>query len=150
MHKTLKYETTIPSAANLKRQQHRFDGFLKEFNQVRPHEALGMKSPSQVYQPSSRKLPARLPRIEYPAHYEVRRVSNNCGIRWKHHRVCVSQVLSGEYVGMEEIDDGVWDVYYGPVWLGRFFEKLMKIEDEKGKLQRQYRKKYNKKCKPCP
>jgi hypothetical protein len=48
--------------------------------------------------------------------------------------------LSGEYVGLEEIDDGVWDVYYGSVWLGRFFEKLMKIEDEKGKLQRQYRK----------
>lgn len=149
MHKTLKYETTIPPAANLKKQQVRFDKFLQEFNQERPHEALGMKSPSQVYHPSPRKMPKRLPQIEYPAHYEVRRVSNNCGIRWKHRHICVSQVLAGDYVGLEEIDDGIWDVYYGPVWLGKFFEKMMKIEDEQVKLQRQFRKKNNSKCKPC-
>ena len=136
MHKTLKYETTIPPASNLKRQQDRFDVFLGEFNHVRPHEALNMKTPSDVYKPSEKSMPPRLPMIEYPAHYEVRRVSKNCGIRWKKKRVCVSQVLAGDYVGLEEIDDGVWDMYYGPVWLGRFFEKIMKIEDEKGKLQR--------------
>ncbi len=141
MHKTLKYETTIPPAANLRKQQKRFDGFLQEFNNVRPHEALGMKPPVKVYRPSPKKLPSHLPPIEYPSHYELRRVSKNCGIRWKHKRVCVSQVLAGEYVGLEEIDDGVWDMYYGPVWLGRFFEKLMKIEDDKGKLQRHYFKK---------
>jgi putative transposase len=149
MHKTLKYETTIPPAGNLKKQQVRFDKFLQEFNQERPHEALGMKSPSQVYHPSPRKMPKRLPQIEYPAHYEVRRVSNNCGIRWKHRHICVSQVLAGDYVGLEEIDDGIWDVYYGPVWLGKFFEKMMKIEDEQVKLQRQFRKRNNSKCKPC-
>lgn len=149
MHKTLKYETTIPPAANLNKQQVRFDKFLQEYNQERPHEALGMISPSQVYHPSPRKMPKRLPQIEYPAHYEVRRVSNNCGIRWKHRHICVSQVLAGEYVGLEEIDDGIWDVYYGPVWLGKFFEKMMKIEDEQVKLQRQFRKKNNNKCKPC-
>jgi len=88
-----------------------------------------MKSPSQVYHPSPRKMPKRLPQIEYPAHYEVRRVSNNCGIRWKHRHICVSQVLAGDYVGLEEIDDGVWDVYYGPVWLGKFFEKMMKMTE---------------------
>jgi transposase InsO family protein len=149
MHKTLKYETTVPPAANLKKQQQRFDAFRQEYNHVRPHEALDMKAPVNVYQPSCRKFPSNLPQVEYPAHYELRRVSNNCGIRWKHKRVCVSQVLAGEYVGLEEIDDGVWDMYYGPVWLGRFFEKLMKIEDEKGKLQRHQFKKKAEKCKPC-
>ena len=136
MHKTLKYETTIPSASNLKKQQDRFDLFMEEFNQVRPHEALHMQTPSDVYKPSSKSMPARLPKIEYPSHYEVRLVSKNSGIRWKSRRVCVSQVLAGDYVGLEEIDDGVWDMYYGPVWLGRFFEEMMKIEDRNGKLQR--------------
>jgi putative transposase len=140
MHKTLKYETTIPPAHNLKQQQKRFDIFKSEYNQVRP-QALGMKTPSAVYCASPRPMPSRLPQVEYPAHYEVRRVSKNCGIRWKHRRVCVSLVLAGEYIGLEEIDDGIWDVYYGPVWLGRFFEKLMKIQDQYGKLQRQNRMK---------
>lgn len=145
MHRTLKYETTIPPAANLKKQQARFDAFQQEYNHVRPHEALGMKTPSSIYQFSSKAVPSKLPPIEYPAHYEVRRVSKNSGIRWHHKRVCVSHILAGEYVGLEAIDDGVWDVYYGPVWLGRFYEKLMKIEDEKGKLYRHNRKKKGKK-----
>lgn len=138
MHKTLKYETTIPAALNLSRQQERFDRFREEFNELRPHEALGMKAPAEVHVKSARPYPSKLPPIEYPAHYELRRVSNNCGIRWKKKRICVSQVLAGDYVGMEEIADGVWDMYYGPVWLGRFYEKLMKIEDERGKLQRHH------------
>ena len=75
-------------------------------------------------------MPKRLPQTDYPAHYEVRRVSKNCGIRWNHRRICVSQILAGEYVGLEEFDDGVWDAYYGPVWVGKLFEKMMKIEDE--------------------
>jgi putative transposase len=141
MHKTLKYETTIPPGANLNKQQKRFDMFRNEYNHIRPHEALGMKTPATVYHPSSRAMPSHLPVIEYPTHYEVRRVSKNCGIRWKHKRICVSHVLAGEYIGLEEIDNGIWDVYYGPLWLGRFIEKLMRIEDAKGKLQRQNRKK---------
>jgi len=145
MHKTLKYETTIQQALNLKKQQERFEKFRDEFNNLRPHDGLGMKTPSEVYVKSPRSFPSKLPPIEYPAHYEVRRVSNNCGIRWNAKRVCVSQVLAGDYVGLEEIDDGVWDMYYGPVWLGRFYEKMMKIEDERGKLQRHYFKNKGKK-----
>ena len=92
---------------------------------------------------SDRPIPAKLPPVEYPGHYEIREVSKNCGIRWNHRQVCVSQVLAGEFVGLEEIANGEWDLYYGPVWLGRLNEKLMKIEDEKGKLQRRFNKKLN-------
>jgi putative transposase len=56
--------------------------------------------------------------------------------------MCVSQVLIGEYIGLEEIDNGIWDVYYGQVWLGRLDERVMKIQDEKGNLHRQTRKEY--------
>ena len=140
MHKTLKYETTIPPAANLKMQQHRFDAFLYEFNHERPHEALGMKLPSEVHTRSSRPFPTRLPQIDYPAHFEVRRVSRNSGFRWKSKYVSASHVLIDEYVGLEEIDNGVWEVYFGPIWLGRLDEKVMKIQDRYGKLERHARR----------
>ena len=143
MHKTLKYEATIPPGKNLSHQQKKFDDFIYEYNYERPHESLDMKTPAEVYSYSLRQMPERLPQIEYPAHFEVRRVSKNAGMRWYNNRFCVSYVLGGEYVGLEEVDNGIWNVYFGPVWLGRLHEKFMKIMDDKGYL---FRNKKNKKC----
>ena len=100
-----------------------------------------MRVPAEVHTKSPREFPGRLPQIEYPAHYEVRRVSNNSGFRLKSKYVCASSVLIDEYIGLEEIDNGIWDVYFGPIWLGRLNEKVMKIEDKNGKLERQVRRK---------
>ena len=136
MHRTLKHDTTRPPAADLEKQQRKFDAFRNFFNNERPHEALGQETPASVYHPSERAFPNRLPKIEYPAHYEVRRVSRNGGIRWHHHRVCVSHVLGEEYVGLEEIDDGLWEVYFGPLRLGRFDERDLRIEDDRGRQMR--------------
>jgi transposase InsO family protein len=149
MHRTLKQETVIPPAKDLKKQQERFDQFRNEFNYDRPHEGLDMNPPSEIYQPSLRHMPKKLPQVEYPSHFEVRLVSKNCGIRWKDSwrkgRVCVSHLLAGEYVGLEEVDNGLWNVYFGPVWLGRLDEKTMQIIDKKGNYQRTKRNKNNKK-----
>lgn len=57
--------------------------------------------------------------LAYPVHYEIRVVSKNSGIRWKCHWVSVTHRLAGKPIGLEEVGDGVWDVWYGPVWLGR-------------------------------
>jgi putative transposase len=136
MHRTLKRETTRPPAGNRSAQQKRFNHFRTEFNEVRPHEGIGQQTPASVYHSSNRELPAKLPPIEYPAHFEVRLVSTNCGIRWNRRRVPVSHVLAGEYVGLEEIDDGIWSVYYGPLELGRLDERDMRIEDALGRKRR--------------
>jgi hypothetical protein len=64
----------------------------------------------------------RLPQPEYPGHFEVRLVSRNGGIRWKKSWVNISHSSLEEYVGLEEFDDGVWSLYFGPVLLGRFHE----------------------------
>lgn len=136
MHRTLKAETTRPPAANLQAQQVRFNQFRQEFNEERPHEALDQNTPASRYQPSRRALPTRLPPIEYPGHFEVRLVSRNSGIRWKKHWVCVTHTLAGEYVGLDEVDDGLWDVYFGPVKLGRMDERRLQIEDHKGRFAR--------------
>jgi hypothetical protein len=77
-----------------------------------------------------------LPPLEYPGHFEVRLVSRNSGIRWKRHWVCVTHSLAGEYVGLEEVDDGLWDVYFGPLKLGRMDERTLRVEDHKGRLVR--------------
>jgi len=123
MHKTLKQDATRPAAATLGVQQRRFTTFRHEFNTERPHEALGQQPPATVYTPSPRPYPRRLPPLEYPVHYEVRLVSANGGIRWHHDWVNCSHVLCGEYVGFEEVEDGIWALYFGPMLLGRFHER---------------------------
>ena len=136
MHRTLKAETTRPPAANRQAQQRKFNRFQKEFNDERPHEALDMATPASLYVPSSREMPNRLPPLEYPDRFEVRYVSYNGGIRWNKGWVNVSITCAGEYVGLEEIDDGVWNVYFGPLKLGRLLERHMRIEDAYGRLKR--------------
>jgi putative transposase len=136
MHRTLKDETTRPPAGNLSAQQRKFNHFRDEFNNERPHEALDQQTPASQYQPSRREMPNKIPPLEYPNRFEVRYVSANGGIRWNKHFVCVSSVCIGEHVGFEEIDNGIWNVYFGPLKLGRFDERNMRIEDQYGKLKR--------------
>jgi transposase InsO family protein len=136
MHRTLKAETTRPPAGNCRAQQRRFNHFRQEFNHERPHEALDMQTPATRYEPSPRPMPDKLPALEYPDRFEVRYVSANGGIRWNKRWVNVSITCVGEYVGLEEIDDGVWNVYFGPLKLGRLLERHMRIEDALGRLKR--------------
>ena len=79
---------------------------------------------------STRPMPERLPALEYPDRSEVRYVSAKGGIRWRSDWVNVSSVCAGEYAGLEEIDDGICNVYFGPLGLGRLHEPHMRIEDE--------------------
>ena len=132
MHRTLKAETTRPAAGSLAAQQRRFNVFREEFNHERPHEALDPETPAACYTSSSRLMPP----LEYPDRFEVRYVSANGGIRWNSRWVNVSIVCVGEYVGLEEIADGIWNIYFGPLRLGRLHERRMWIEDEYGRLYR--------------
>lgn len=126
-HKTLKDGTARPPASSPRAQQGKFDRFVREYNEERPHESLGQETPASFYRPSFRPYPRRIPELEYPAHFERRLVSRNGGIRWGSGWVNVSQVLSEEYVGLEEVDDEVWAVYFGPLLLGRFDERTLEL-----------------------
>ncbi len=128
MHKTLKEETTRPPAANRSAQQRKFERFRRQYNDERPHEHLDQKSPTQLYTASPRPYRDRLPEPEYPRHFEVRRVSKNGGIRWKKGWVNASHALLEENVGLEEIADGVWSMFFGPMLLGRFHEDKLKLD----------------------
>lgn len=122
-HRTLKAETARPPASTCRRQQHRFDRFGWEYNYERPHEAIGLVSPAERYEPSTRLLPSRLRPPEYPGSWEVRRVVSNGCVRWHSHWVFLTNVLAGHCLGFEEVDDGLWTVYFGPLPIGRFDER---------------------------
>lgn len=118
MHKTLKDETTNPPAATLGAQQKKFDRFQKEFNEERPHEALGMLTPADVYYPSTRQYPSRLPELEYPAGMTIRKVNDAGVLKWHSKQIFISHALAREHVGLSEVNEGLWELRYGPLVLG--------------------------------
>jgi putative transposase len=118
MHQTLKQETASPPQANLRQQQQAFQRFEREYNEQRPHEALGYRTPTQVYVASTRVYPSRLPELEYPAGVHLRVIAHHGDLRWKNGRAFVSEVLAGECVGLLEVEADFLEVYYGPLFLG--------------------------------
>lgn len=120
MHRTLKDETANPPSANLRQQQRRFQAFAKEYNHDRPHEALDYQRPAELYVPSCREFPARLPELEYPDGVHLRRISQQGSLKWKTERTFLSGVLARQTVGLLEIEDDLYEVYYGPLLIGWF------------------------------
>ena len=117
MHLTLKKETTRPPGSNSLQQQARFDAFREEFNTERPHEALDMKCPNQVYVASPRPYQG-LPELAYPFHDREILVTA-CGRICLHRKkIHVSTVLAGQRVGIKEVDEGIWIVSFMSYDLG--------------------------------
>jgi putative transposase len=114
MHRTLKAEATKPIQVDLAAQQARFDTWRKEFNEVRPHEALGQTTPASHYQPSPRLLPAELPDLVYPPNCETRRVNQSGYVLFERRKVYLSWCLPLQVVGLEELEGDKWIVYFGP------------------------------------
>jgi transposase InsO family protein len=127
MHRTLKRRTARPPAGTRAAQQRRFVAFRREYNDDRPHAALGALTPGMLYVPSPRAFPTVLPPIVYPGHFDVRRVTNNGCMKWHSRHISLSHALVGEDVGLEEIDDGAWAVFFGPVRLGTFDERVGRV-----------------------
>lgn len=117
MHLTLKKEATRPPGMNSLQQQARFDEFVKEFNEERPHEAIHMKRPAELYAPSPRRYDG-LPELAYPLHDRDVLVTA-CGRICMHRkRVNVSTVLAGQRLGIKEVDEGIWIVSFMSYDLG--------------------------------
>lgn len=127
MHKTLKAETARPPAKNEREQQKRFDSFRIEFNTVRPHDGIGGRRPIELLKNCRRPYPRRLVEHDYAGHFETRPVRPTGEIRWKGGFVFLSQTLAGERVGMTELADGVWALYFHHIELGRYDERTRRI-----------------------
>jgi len=123
MHRTLKQAATKPPAKDCKEQQICFDQFVQQYNQERPHESLGQKTPASQYQSSPRVYTDRPDELTYPDYFETRAVHTNGTINCRQYMIYVGEVLKGNRVGLCETDEGIWDVYFGPVLLGRYNER---------------------------
>lgn len=115
-HKTL--EEAIPTTPRtMSEQQRLFDGFRGEYNQVRPHEALGQCPPASVYETSWRSYPTTVGSPEYPNDFSVRRVRSNGCLAWKGHEIFVSTLLVGEPLFFTDVGDEQWEMWFGTVFL---------------------------------
>ena len=114
MHRTLKSDALTPPQNDLRAQQRVFDHFRDEYNHLRPHEALDNETPASAYIPSPRQFPLRTPGVEYPQTITTRSVRTNGYIRWKGSMLFLSEILVGQTVGLEQLDQRYWSVYFGP------------------------------------
>jgi len=119
-HRVLKAYTTRPPAHTLRGQQRRFDAFRHEYNHERPHQALGDTVPARHYQPSARPWSGRVPRVDYPGHWEPRRVQPNGRISFAGASIFLSRALAGEWVALEEAAEDAWTIYFSTVPLARW------------------------------
>jgi transposase InsO family protein len=145
MHLTLKREAATPPAWSLRSQQARFDAWVTEYNQQRPHEGLaGMATPASLYVPSSRAYPDRLEELEYPAGYQRRRVDAG-KFSWHDRKVFVSHALEDETIGLGplELAKPKRSSAAGRYWLVRFATLDLGVFDaERGRLLRPREKRH--------
>jgi transposase InsO family protein len=119
MHRTLKEETCKTPQSTLRAQQQAFNGFIHEYNFSRPHEALDMRKPGDLYQKSDRHYSRRISNITYDPAFYVRSVRPSGEIKWHGKLVYLTQALSGEKVGLLQLqNEHEWEIRYGSFKLG--------------------------------
>ena len=127
MHLPLKQEATKPAAENCLQQQARFDAFLAQYNHERPHQALGMRVPAELYAPSPRAYHG-LPDLTYPFHDWTALVTHCGRICFNWRKVNLSQVFAGQRVGVRQITERIWLVSFMEYDLGYFDDETCRLE----------------------
>jgi len=136
MHRDLKAACAKPSAYDLKAQQRRLNHFVKEYNHIRPHEALDMKTPAHIHDFSTRPYPERIPDFDYDSTYKILKVTRNGAIRWKsYYWVYLTAALKGKYVALEDSGNGIWKAFYRDVFLGFFDERHLRNKESSTRLE---------------
>ena len=127
MHLTLKTEATKPAAANALQQQARFDTFLDRYNHERPHQALGMRVPGELYTRSARPYQG-LADLAYPFHDWTSTITHCGRLCFDRRKVNVSQVFAGQQVGVRQVTERVWLVSFMDYDLGYFDDETCRLE----------------------
>ena len=140
MHLTLKQEATRPAGANILQQQAKFDKFIDEFNSERPHEALAMKCPAQLYTPSPRPYQG-IPEPHYPFYDRTVNVTSCGRLCLYRKKINLSTSLAGQAVGVKEVESGIW--------LLSFRSTIWVISTWRRKLCSPSKTRSGRKCHPC-
>jgi transposase InsO family protein len=121
-HRVYEAEVVVEPAMTVRGQQRRTDRWLVHYNEERPHEALGMKRPAQVFRPNRRRLPAKVASFKYPAGWARCWVKGNGEISWRGQWRFVGEAFVREYVGLKPAGQGIWQVYFGRMLVGELHE----------------------------
>ncbi len=131
MHRDLKAHSTGPVERTMAAQQRRMDEFVREYNEIRPHESLEMQTPASIYEKSDREYRPRIRSYDYDPSFKVLKVLKNGAIRWGGYNwVYISTAASRRYVGLEQLDNGIWMVWYRDVFLGYMDEKKINSREQ--------------------
>lgn len=122
MHRVLKAETTRPTSRHRQAQQRRIDRWIRVYNQVRPHEALGQRMPGDVYRGKPNRRSRSAPAQKYPRGLAVRRVRSNGQIRWRGRLRFVGEAFVGHPVGLRPLGGDRWTVYFSRLRIGELRE----------------------------
>lgn len=123
MHRTMKRQAIKPVRASCTAQQRNFDAFQHEYNEKRPHERLEQQTSASQYQHSRRPYPERLPAVEYPAHFQVKKINTAGTFRFQHRLLYLANALVDQPIGLEETDDGIWAIHLSTILLATFDER---------------------------
>jgi transposase InsO family protein len=118
MHGLFAREVAAHAGADRAHEQRRIDRWRKEYNERRPHEALGQRKPAAGYQPSGRPYPEKLAPLVYPESWSVRRVRPHGDIKWEGRLRFIGRAFGRERVGLKNHGDGIWEVSLGTLLIG--------------------------------
>lgn len=116
---------------DLKTQQRRLNHFVKEYNHIRSHEALNIKIPADIHDFPTRPFPEKTPHFDYDSNIKILKVTQNGAIKWKsYYWAYLTAPLKGKYVGIENLGNGIWKVFYRNVFLGYFNENELRNKQQ--------------------
>ncbi len=123
MHRTFKREAIKPVRHSCRIQQRNFDAFQREYNTERPHETLGQETPASRYRSSPRPDADRLPPLEYPGHFLVKKLTTGGTFRFHNRLLYLANAMVDQHIGLEETDDGIWSIHFNTILLATFDER---------------------------
>lgn len=123
MHRTLKQEACRPPRTHCVAQQRAFNTFRTEFNEERPHAALGNHTPASWYHESPRVYTGTLPALEYPGHFVVKKITTGGTFRFQHRLLFIANALTDHHIGLEEYNTGVWNIFFANILLAKLDER---------------------------
>ena len=112
-----------PVRSSCAAEQRNLDAFRIEYNTERPHERLQQQTPASQYATSPRPYPERLPALEYPRHFLVKKITTGGTFRFQHKLLYLANAMVDQHIGLEETDDGMWAIHFNTILLATFDER---------------------------
>jgi transposase InsO family protein len=119
MHLDIALEVQGQVAEDLKAQASALECWRDTFNKERPHEALGMRVPAEVYRPSSRRYEGAPERFDYPPGFAERAVHSSGHVTLRNTKIWISKAFVGWNVGLRQVEEHLFSVYFGRLCIGQ-------------------------------